>query len=303
MREGVIAAALTGLMILLFLGSWRSTLIITISIPLSVLASIICLSAIGETINIMTLGGLALAVGILVDDATVAIENINWHLEQGKEVEPAILDGAQQIAVPALVSTLCICIVFVPMFLLSGVSRFLFVPLAEAVVFAMLASYVLSRTLVPTLAMYWLHKHVPRAPGRAAEQLSSSASSAVSSAASPRFATAITSCWAPPCSTAWPSRLAFMVIGATAFLLLPWLGRDFFPTVDAGQVRLHLRARSGTRLEETARLCDAVEARISADHSAAGAGQPDRQHRRAVQRYQPRPTAPRRRSVRAMPTS
>ena len=143
-REGVIAAALTGLMILLFLGSWRSTLIITISIPLSVLTSIICLSAIGETINIMTLGGLALAVGILVDDATVAIENINWHLEQGKAVEPAILDGAQQIALPALVSTLCICVVFVPMFLLTGVSRFLFVPLAEAVVFAMLASYLLS---------------------------------------------------------------------------------------------------------------------------------------------------------------
>ena len=187
-REGVIAAALTGLMILLFLGSWRSTLIITISIPLSVLASIICLSAIGETINIMTLGGLALAVGILVDDATVAIENINWHLEQGKEVEPAILDGAHQIAVPALVSTLCICIVFVPMFLLTGVSRFLFVPLAEAVVFAMLASYVLSRTLVPTLAKYWLHKHVPRAPGRAARQRVRSASSAASSAASRRFA-------------------------------------------------------------------------------------------------------------------
>src|SRR6202453_2277893 len=158
-REGVIAAALTGLMILLFLGSWRSTLIITISIPLSVLSSIACLSMIGETINIMTLGGLALAVGILVDDATVAIENINWHLEKGKEVEAAILDGAHQISVPALVSTLCICIVFVPMFLLTGVSRFLFVPLAEAVVFAMLASYLLSRTLVPTLAMYLLKEH------------------------------------------------------------------------------------------------------------------------------------------------
>ena len=158
-REGVIAAVLTGLMILLFLGSWRSTLIITISLPLSVLASIICLSAFGETINIMTLGGLALAVGILVDDATVAIENINWHLEQGKEVEAAILDGAQQIAVPALVSTLCICIVFIPMFTLGGVAHYLFVPLAEAVVFAMLASYVLSRTLVPTLAKYWLRPH------------------------------------------------------------------------------------------------------------------------------------------------
>src|ERR1700689_1668184 len=166
-REGVIAAALTGLMILLFLGSWRSTLIITISIPLSVLASIICLSAIGETINLMTLGGLALAVGILVDDATVAIENINWHLEQGKDVEPAILEGAHQIAVPALVSTLCICVVFVPMFLLTGVAKYLFVTLAEAVVFAMLASYILSRPLVPTLAKYLLHPHDPHAPAAA----------------------------------------------------------------------------------------------------------------------------------------
>ncbi|HXL96997.1 MAG TPA: efflux RND transporter permease subunit, partial [Steroidobacteraceae bacterium] len=261
-REGIIAAALTGLMILLFLSSWRSTLIITISIPLSVLASIICLSAIGETINIMTLGGLALAVGILVDDATVAIENINWHLEQGKEVEPAILDGAQQIALPALVSTLCICVVFIPMFLLSGVSRFLFVPLAEAVVFAMLASYVLSRTLVPTLAKYWLHKHVPQhlvqPPTNVAQRFQRGFER--------RFA-AFRDGYHELLGTALRHSLAFtlafMVIGATAFLLLPWLGRDFFPTVDAGQVRLHLRARSGTRLEETARLCDAVEARIS----------------------------------------
>src|SRR5579863_4066846 len=158
-REAVIAGALTGLLILLFLGSWRSTLIITISIPLSILASICCLSALGETINIMTLGGLALAVGILVDDATVTIENINYHLEQGKDVEAAILDGAHQIALPALVSTLSICIVFVPMFLLAGIAKFLFIPLAEAVVFAMLASYILSRTLVPTLAKFWLKKH------------------------------------------------------------------------------------------------------------------------------------------------
>ena len=261
-REGIIAAALTGLMILLFLSSWRSTVIITISIPLSVLASIICLSAIGETINIMTLGGLALAVGILVDDATVAIENINWHLEQGKEVEPAILDGAHQIALPALVSTLCICVVFIPMFLLSGVSRFLFVPLAEAVVFAMLASYVLSRTLVPTLAKYWLHKHVPQhlvqPPTNVAQRFQRGFER--------RFA-AFRDGYHELLGTALRHSLAFtlafMVIGATAFLLLPWLGRDFFPTVDAGQVRLHLRARSGTRLEETARLCDAVEARIS----------------------------------------
>src|ERR1700685_4571080 len=158
-REAVIAAALTGLLILLFLGSWRSTLIITISIPLSILASIACLSAIGQTINIMTLGGLALAVGIRVDDATVTIENINYHLESGKDVEAAILDGAQQIALPALVSTLCICIVFIPMFLLAGIAKFLFIPLAEAVVFAMLASYLLSRTLVPTLAKFWLRVH------------------------------------------------------------------------------------------------------------------------------------------------
>ena len=160
-REGVIAAMLTGIMILLFLGSWRSTLIITLSIPLSILASIMALWGMGETINIMTLGGMALAVGILVDDATVAIENINWHLEHGKEVEAAILDGAQQIAIPALVSTLCICIVFIPMFFLTGVARYLFVPMAEAVVFAMLASYFLSRTLVPTMAKYLLHAHEP----------------------------------------------------------------------------------------------------------------------------------------------
>jgi CzcA family heavy metal efflux pump len=260
-REGVVAAALTGLAILLFLGSWRSTLIITISIPLSVLASIICLSAIGETINIMTLGGLALAVGILVDDATVAIENINWHLEQGKEVEAAILDGAHQIAVPALVSTLCICIVFIPMFLLTGVSRFLFVPLAEAVVFAMLASYLLSRTLVPTLAMYWLRKHAPRPEGvRPRNPLL-------------RFQygfergfAAFRGGYHELLETAMHHRgaftLAFMALGASAFLLLPWLGRDFFPSVDAGQVRLHLRAPSGTRIEQTAPLCDAVEALI-----------------------------------------
>jgi multidrug efflux pump subunit AcrB len=258
-REGVIAAALTGLMILLFLGSVRSTLIITISIPLSVLTSIICLSAIGETINLMTLGGLALAVGILVDDATVAIENINWHLEQGKDVEPAILDGAQQIAVPALVSTLCICVVFIPMFLLGGVSKFLFVPLGEAVVFAMLASYLLSRTLVPTLAKYWLHRHAehpaePRGPfarfQRGFER---------------RFASlreGYQGMLAAGLHHGFAFIVVFMLVGSTAFLLLPWLGRDFFPSIDAGQVRLHLRARSGTRIEQTAMLVDQVEAQI-----------------------------------------
>ena len=158
-REGVIAAALTSLMILLFLGSWRSSLIIAVSIPLAVLCSITALSALGQTLNVMTLGGLSLAVGILVDDATVTIENINYHLEQGKPVETAILDGGRQIVGPAFVSLLCICIVFVPMFFLPGVSGFLFVPLAEAVVFAMIASFLLSRTLVPTLANYLLRAH------------------------------------------------------------------------------------------------------------------------------------------------
>ncbi|MES1191124.1 MAG: efflux RND transporter permease subunit [Steroidobacter sp.] len=257
-REGILAAALTGLMILLFLGSWRSTLIITISIPLSVLTSIICLSALGETINIMTLGGLALAVGILVDDATVAIENINWHLEHGKDVESAILDGAQQIAVPALVSTLCICIVFVPMFLLTGVSKFLFVPLAEAVVFAMLASYVLSRTLVPTLAKYWLRLHV-------AEHIKASSNNIlirIQHGFEQRF-TAFRSGYHDLLRSAmhhrWGLVMVFMVIGLTAVPLWPWLGRDFFPSVDGGEIKLHLRARSGTRIDETAQICDAVE--------------------------------------------
>ena len=264
-REAVIAAALTGLMILLFLGSWRSTLIIAISIPLSILASIICLSALGETINIMTLGGLALAVGILVDDATVTIENINWHLEQGKDVEPAILDGANQIALPALVSTLSICIVFVPMFQLVGIAKYLFVPLAEAVVFAMLASYLLSRTLVPTLAKYWLKVHDPhRAKSHNVlarfqagfesrfEKLRERYRALLEAAlqGGPRFAA-----------------IFLLLMAATALLAfplgpLPGLGRDFFPTVDAGQIKLHLRARTGTRIEETAALCDAVEATI-----------------------------------------
>ena len=227
-REGVIAAALTALMILLFLGSWRSTLIIAISIPLSVLASIITLSMIGETINLMTLGGLALAVGILVDDATVTIENINYHLEHGKPVEQSILDGAQQIAVPAFVSTLAICIVFVPMFFLSGVARYLFVPMAEAVVFAMLASYILSRTLVPTLAKFLLKQHQAQAHGspsfahlrtiqqkfeRSFEQMRQRYRDTLALAlgADRRFL------------------ILFMAAIALSFLLAPWLGRDFFP--------------------------------------------------------------------------
>ncbi|HTB89084.1 MAG TPA: efflux RND transporter permease subunit [Steroidobacteraceae bacterium] len=265
-REAVIAAALTGLLILLFLGSWRSTLIITISIPLSILASIACLSAIGQTINIMTLGGLALAVGILVDDATVTIENINYHLESGKDVQTAILDGAQQIALPALVSTLCICIVFIPMFLLAGIAKFLFIPLAEAVVFAMLASYVLSRTLVPTLAKFWLKAHDPQAHARstsflarwqrafergfaaARDRYKNVLQKALNSG--PRFVVAFLACMAAACLLAFP-------LGP-----FPGLGQDFFPSVDGGQIKLHMRTQSGTRIEETAALCDAVEATI-----------------------------------------
>ena len=201
MYAGIIAAALTGLMILLFIGSWRSTLIITISIPLSILSSIILLNVLGETINLMTLGGLALAVGILVDDATVTMENINRHLEEGRDVESAILEGSRQILVPALVSTLAICIVFVPMFLLSGVARYLFVPMAEAVVFAMLTSYVLSRTLVPTLAKYWLRTAEQEAAA-AAPTASGSGSRHASSAVSPHFASATRGRSTPPCVTA-----------------------------------------------------------------------------------------------------
>ncbi|MGC4060222.1 MAG: efflux RND transporter permease subunit [Aquabacterium sp.] len=262
--EGTVAAALTGLLILLFLGSWRSTLIITVSIPLSVLASLIVLSWLGETINIMTLGGLALAVGILVDDATVAIENINTHLEEGKDVETAILDGAHQIAVPALVSTLCICIVFIPMFLLGGIAKFLFVPLAEAVVFAMLASYVLSRTLIPTLAKFWLRPHVPHAEKPPANGLMAALGrfqhgfehhfSRVRHGYHARLETALQH----------PARHAAVFLGLVllTFVLVPFLGRDFFPQVDAGQIKLHLRAPSGTRIETTAQLVDKVEASI-----------------------------------------
>jgi multidrug efflux pump subunit AcrB len=264
-REAVIAGALTGLLILLFLGSWRSTLIITISIPLSILASISCLSALGETINIMTLGGLALAVGILVDDATVTIENINYHLEQGKDVETAILDGAHQIALPALVSTLSICIVFIPMFLLAGIAKFLFIPLAEAVVFAMLASYILSRTLVPTLAKFWLksHDHSRNTRGNALSRFQQRFETgfakfrvgyrdflAAALHSGPRFAAIFLGAMAATAVLAFP-------LGP-----LPGLGQDFFPSVDGGQIKLHMRARTGTRIEETAALCDAVEATI-----------------------------------------
>jgi CzcA family heavy metal efflux pump len=256
-REGLIAAVLTAAMILIFLGDWRPTIVILISIPLSIFCSIILLGAIGETINIMTLGGLALAVGILVDDATVEIENIERNLALGKEMRQAILDGAQQIAVPAFVSTLSICIVFVPMFFLSGVAKFLFVPLAEAVSFAMLASYLLSRTLIPTLVMYIMrgHEHRSEAPKsflgrfqrgferkfedfrRAYEQLLETTL---------EYRGAFVACF-----------LAFCLLSLGLFT---FLGQDFFPQVDAGLLRLHVRARPGLRVEETARLADEVEA-------------------------------------------
>jgi multidrug efflux pump subunit AcrB len=259
-REAIIAACLAAVMILLFLGNWKSTLIIAISIPLSILVSILCLSALGQSINIMTLGGLALAVGILVDDATVEIENINRNLAMGKETVQAILDGAQQIAVPAFVSTLCICIVFIPMFFLSGVAKFLFVPLAEAVSFAMLASYMWSRTIVPTLAMYLLSSedeyhaedHIGEKMGffrrhqqgfeRNFEKFREGYRGALGVAL--RSPGIFSACF-----------LAFCILSVT---LVGVLGRDFFPKVDAGQIRMHMRARTGLRIEETARLADQV---------------------------------------------
>jgi multidrug efflux pump subunit AcrB len=255
-KEGVLAALLTSIMILLFLGSWRSTVIIAISIPLSIFGSIAMLSLIGETLNIMTLGGLALAVGILVDDATVTIENINWHLEQGKEVEPAILDGANQIVTPAFVSLLCICIVFVPMFFLTGVSRFLFVPMAEAVVFAMIWSFILSRTLVPTMAKYLLHPHprdehgnpLPAPPSRNPLVRFQRAFEA-------RFER-VRDGYRDILHLALNHRkifvCGFLAFVAGSFLLVPFLGRNFFPTVDSGTILMHVRTQVGTRVEETA---------------------------------------------------
>ena len=267
-REGVIAAALTALMILLFLGTWRGTFIIAISIPLSVLVSIVTLSALGETINLMTLGGLALAVGILVDDATVEIENVHRQMALGKPTVQAILDGAQEIALPAFVGTLCICIVFVPMFFLTGTARYLFVPLAEAVVFAMLASYVLSRTLIPTLVM-WFYRHAAY-HGPLADAEASPSWLRPFVAIQRRFERGFTRLregygrWLGAVlhrRTGFAAAFVAFCLGSAA-LLLPQLGQDFFPAVDAGQLRLHLRARSGTRIEETARLTDEVEAAI-----------------------------------------
>jgi multidrug efflux pump subunit AcrB len=258
-REGVIAATLTGLMILLFLGSWRSTLIIAVSIPLSILSSIIVLSLMGQTINIMTLGGLALAVGILVDDATVTIENIERYLEEGHELREAILEGAAQISVPALVSTLSICIVFLPMFFLSGVTRFLFVPLAEAVIFAMIASYILSRTLVPTMANYLLKPVDHHAP------LSQNILARFQRGFERGFE-AVRSAYESILTQLVKARKLFIPLFVltclVALLLIPLLGQNFFPDNDNGSFILHVRAKTGTRIEETARLCDLIEQSI-----------------------------------------
>ena len=260
-HEGVLAAALTSVMILLFLGSLRSTVIIATSIPLAVLASVAMLSAIGETMNIMTLGGLALAVGILVDEATVTIENINYHLEQGKDVETAILDGADQIATPAFVSMLCICIVFVPMFFLEGVAKFLFVPMAEAVMFAMIASFVLSRTLVPTMAKYLLKPHNPdghsdstrnpfklfqRGFEHSFERMRLTYRDLLDRALTHRAPVLVFS-------------FGFII---ASFYLVPQLGRNFFPSVDSGQILMHVRCAIGTRVEETARQFAQIEKTI-----------------------------------------
>ena len=257
--EAMIAAALTALMVLLFLGSWRSTLIIAISIPLSILSSIILLGATGETINLMTLGGLALAVGILVDDATVTIENINRHLEEGMDVTPAILEGSRQITIPALVSTLSICIVFVPMFLLTGVARYLFVPLAEAVVFAMLTSYVLSRTLVPTLCMYWLRTRAVEQAALANPNLLQRFQRGFEKrfeVLRERYHGVLKSALAH----SRPFMVVFLAAAFASMLIYPFLGRNFFPEVDAGQIKLHVRGPTGFRVEDTAGLVDHVEA-------------------------------------------
>ncbi|GAA0709469.1 efflux RND transporter permease subunit [Dyella marensis] len=267
-KEGIIAAALTSLMILLFLGSWRSTVIIATSIPLAILGSIIALSAVGETLNIMTLGGLALAVGILVDDATVTIENINWHLEHGKDVETSIMDGARQIVTPAFVSLLCICIVFVPMFFLEGVARFLFVPMAEAVMFAMICSFILSRTLVPTMAKYLLKPHAPHT-----DEHGNSAALPPSSNPLVRFQRSfearferVRAAYRDLLAMALEHRRVFvggfLAFVVASFALVPFLGRNFFPAVDAGQILMHVRAPIGTRVEESATIFANVQAAI-----------------------------------------
>ena len=275
-REAIIAALLTSLMILLFLGSWRSTLIITASIPLAILSSIVGLYIAGETLNIMTLGGLALAVGILVDDATVTIENINWHLEQGKTVHAAIMDGAHQIVGPAFVSLLCICIVFIPMFFLNGVAHYLFVPMAEAVIFAMIASFFLSRTLVPTMSLYLLRTHsIDGHPSGELLQMAQPEHHSPSHSHNPlvrfqqtfeRIFLRIRNVYYSFLVLAMQNRptfiIGFLTINMLSFALVPYLGRDFFPAVDSGQIKMHVRAQIGTRIEETAKLFDQVEHQI-----------------------------------------
>ncbi|HTI45047.1 MAG TPA: efflux RND transporter permease subunit [Casimicrobiaceae bacterium] len=257
--EALIAAALTAAMVLLFLGNWRTTLIIALTIPLSILASILVLQLLGETLNLMTLGGLALSVGILVDQAIVTIENIERHLHMGKPLDDAILVGAGEIGVPNFVSTLCICIVFVPMFFLTGVARFLFVPMAEAVVFAMIASYILSRTLVPTLVMLLMSRARPHDPSRLSplQRLYRRFDSRFERVRR-AYTLALSSLLAHRRGFAW----GFMAFTLVSCVLYPLLGRDFFPNVDAGQIRLHMRAPTGTRIEETARLADEVEVAI-----------------------------------------
>ena len=263
--EGLIAAALTSLMILLFLGSWRSTLIIAVSIPLSIMGAIVGLSALGETLNIMTLGGLALAVGILVDDATVTIENINWHLEQGKEVEEAILDGARQIVTPAFVSLLCICIVFVPMFFLEGVSRFLFVPMAIAVMLSMTFSFILSRTLVPTMANFLLKKHLPHTDMHGLASALPSTNNLFKlfqrsfEAKFERFRDMYLEALKTAMATRKKFVVIFMAIILLSFGLIPFIGSNFFPSVDGGQILIHARLPVGTRVEESAKRFSAIE--------------------------------------------
>jgi multidrug efflux pump subunit AcrB len=264
--EGVVAAALTGLMILIFLGSWRSTLIIMVSIPLAILTSVALLAATGETINVMTLGGLALAVGILVDDATVTIENINYHLEQGKDIETAIMDGARQIVIPATVSLLCICIVFVPMFTLGGVAGFLFRPMAKAVVFALIGSYVLSRTLVNTMARFLLAHQATH--GHGAHLQPTRNPLALFQRGFERRFEAVRAFYRRLLMTALAGRFlfiaGFMAAVLASFALAPYLGRDFFPPIESPQIALHVRAPTGTRIEETGREADKIEAAIRA---------------------------------------
>jgi CzcA family heavy metal efflux pump len=268
-REAVLAAALVGVMILLFLGSWRSTIIILTEIPLAVLFALTALSALGETINVMTLGGLALAVGILVDDGTVTIENVNYHLEQGKEIEPAILDGAQQIVVPAFVTLLCLCIVFVPMFQLGGVAGYLFRPLAEAVVFALIGSFILSRTLVPTMANYLMRGHhstesqvghTPLPPTRNPLLRLQRGFEARFENFRERYRSLLAHALRRPKTF----MAAFLACIALSFGLAPFLGENFFPSVDSGQILMHVRAQPGTRIEETARLFEHVEQTVRA---------------------------------------